>query len=56
MSSKHLTETSKFLSYALRHEPHAIGLQLDAEGWADIDALLAGAAKAGRTLGPGDAP
>jgi len=34
----------------LRHEPHAVGLQLDAEGWVDIDALLAGAAKAGRML------
>ncbi len=50
MSSKLLTETSKFLSYVLRHEPHAIGLQLDAEGWVEIDALLVGATKAGRTL------
>lgn len=34
------TETSKFLSYVLRHEPQAIGLGLDAEGWADIAELI----------------
>ncbi|WP_253391135.1 RNA 2'-phosphotransferase [Pseudomonas citronellolis] len=45
-----LNETSKFLSYILRHEPQAIDLQLDCEGWADIDALIAGAAKYGREL------
>lgn len=36
-------EISKFLSFVLRHEPQAIGLQLDSEGWADIDALLVAA-------------
>lgn len=50
MDSKQLNETSKFLSYVLRHEPQAIGLQLDSEGWADIDSLIAGAAKAGPSL------
>ncbi len=50
MDSKRLNETSKFLSYVLRHEPQAIGLQLDGEGWADIEALIAGAANDGRTL------
>lgn len=50
MDTKQLNETSKFLSYVLRHEPHAIGLQLDSEGWADIESLIAGAAKDGRTL------
>lgn len=49
MSKQH-ADTSKFLSYVLRHEPHAIGLTLDREGWADIDALIAGAQQAGRTL------
>ncbi|SHM58356.1 RNA 2'-phosphotransferase [Phytopseudomonas punonensis] len=43
-------EISKFLSYVLRHEPQAIGLQLDSEGWTDIDALIAGAARSGRSL------
>lgn len=50
MNTKQLNETSKFLSYVLRHEPQAIGLQLDSEGWADIESLIAGAAKDGRTL------
>lgn len=49
MSKQH-TEISKFLSYVLRHEPQAIGLALDREGWADIDALIAGARQSGRTL------
>ncbi len=34
------TKQSKFLSYVLRHKPEAIGLELDAEGWADIDELI----------------
>ena len=39
--SKQYTDTSKFLSYVLRHEPQAIGLTLNQEGWADIAALIA---------------
>lgn len=31
---------SKFLSLILRHEPHRIGVTLDAAGWVDIDKLL----------------
>lgn len=50
MDTKRLNETSKFLSYVLRHEPQAIGLQLDSEGWADIESLIAGAAEDGRPL------
>ena len=50
---KLLTDTSKFLSYVLRHEPHAIGLSLDHEGWADVDALIAAAAQHGRMLDRG---
>ncbi|UEL25740.1 RNA 2'-phosphotransferase [Pseudomonas fluorescens] len=50
MNSKQLNEVSKFLSYVLRHEPQSIGLQLDMEGWAEIDFLIAGAAKEGRIL------
>ena len=50
MSKKLLDETSKFLSYVLRHEPQAIGLTLDSEGWANIEALISGAARDGRTL------
>ena len=50
MSSTRLIETSKFLSYVLRHEPQAIGLVLDSEGWGDIEALIAGAMRQGRAL------
>lgn len=38
---------SKRLSHALRHDPAEYGLQLDAEGWASLDALLAAPAFAG---------
>jgi len=48
--SKQFTDISKFLSYVLRHEPDAIGLTLDSEGWADVDALIAGAKLANRDL------
>ncbi|AUZ48980.1 RNA 2'-phosphotransferase [Pseudomonas orientalis] len=50
MNSKQLNDVSKFLSYVLRHEPQTIGLQLDAEGWAEIDFLIAGAASKGHIL------
>lgn len=50
MSNNRLVEASKFLSYVLRHEPQAIGLVLDGEGWGDIEALIAGAAQQGRGL------
>ena len=43
-------DASKFIAYVLRHAPESIGLRLDAEGWADIDALVAGAVAAGRVL------
>lgn len=47
MNRKTLDDTSKFLSYVLRHQPEAIGLTLDGEGWADIDALIAGSGSHG---------
>ena len=39
-NDKELAETSKFLSFVLRHKPEAIGIVLDREGWADIDKLI----------------
>ena len=33
-------QLSKFLSFVLRHEPDAIGLTLDPQGWAGIDELI----------------
>jgi len=44
------TSTSKFLSWVLRHQPAAIGLVLDEQGWVAIDALLAAAAAHGRAI------
>ena len=44
------SDVSKFLSYVLRHQPDAIGISLDREGWADIDALIAATAKVGKPL------
>ena len=44
------TRLSRFLSKILRHEPALAGLAVDAHGWADVDALLAGAARAGHPM------
>ncbi len=35
------TQISKFLSLVLRHKPQEINLQLDENGWADTDELIA---------------
>jgi len=48
--SKKLEHTSKFLSLVLRHKPDAIGLALDAEGWADIGQLISLAGATGTAL------
>ncbi|MBB4817316.1 RNA 2'-phosphotransferase [Pseudomonas sp. TUM22785] len=50
MSNGPDVEISRFLSFVLRHKPEAIGLQLDSEGWADIEALITGAARTGKAL------
>jgi putative RNA 2'-phosphotransferase len=36
------TNGGKFLSFVLRHGPEKIGLQLDTDGWANINDLIAG--------------
>ena len=41
------TQLSKFLSLVLRHKPDAIGLELDSQGWADIEQLIDKAHAAG---------
>ncbi|MEO0470420.1 MAG: RNA 2'-phosphotransferase [Bacteroidota bacterium] len=40
--------TSRFLSLVLRHKPETINLQLDPQGWVDVDVLLGKLAAAGR--------
>ena len=50
MDEKQRTRTSKFLSLVLRHEPHRIGLQLDANGWASVEELLSSSRRHGVPL------
>lgn len=35
-----MKQASKFLSYVLRHEPEAVGLRLDDQGWGSIEDLV----------------
>jgi len=42
-----LIKISRFLSLVLRHRPQEIGLKLDAEGWLEIDDVIAGAKRRG---------
>ncbi|MEM7559850.1 MAG: RNA 2'-phosphotransferase [Planctomycetota bacterium] len=42
--------TSKFLSLVLRHQPEVIDVVLDAEGWLEIDLLIANANARGKQL------
>jgi len=50
MTDHSITKTSKFLSLILRHAPETIGLALDANGWAEVDQLLAQAASHGYAI------
>jgi putative RNA 2'-phosphotransferase len=45
-----LVKVSKFLSLILRHQPEAIGITLDENGWAEIDVLIDLANKKGKRL------
>ena len=45
-----LTNTSKFLSLVLRHQPELIGIALDKNGWVDINVLLEAANQFGREI------
>ena len=40
MNDSQKKKTSKFLSYVLRHHPELIGLNLDENGWADVEELI----------------
>lgn len=50
MSNKSDTKISKFLSLVLRHQPEVAGLELDENGWVDIDTLIEGCKKAGNSI------
>lgn len=45
-----LVETSKFLSFILRHKPETIGLKLSDSGWVKIEDLIDAARKNGRMI------
>jgi putative RNA 2'-phosphotransferase len=45
-----LVRTSRFLSKVLRHAPEPVGLALDGAGWAEVDALIEVAGRAGVAL------
>jgi putative RNA 2'-phosphotransferase len=40
INKKQLTHISKFLSLVLRHKPETIGIQLDKNGWIDVEELI----------------
>jgi len=48
--NRRLIKTSKFLSLVLRHRPDRAGIELDAEGWVDVDHLIEGANRRGSGL------
>lgn len=45
-------EISKFLSLVLRHKPETIGIELDENGWTDIDFLIEKSTHAGMEITP----
>ncbi len=45
MTEQNKKRIGKFLSLVLRHEPQKIGIELDENGWADIDELIEKCAK-----------
>jgi len=40
IDEKKIISISKFLSLVLRHQPETIGIELDQNGWTDVDILL----------------
>src|ERR1700752_5101824 len=40
ISEKQLIHISKFLSLILRHKPETIGIELDENGWTDVETLI----------------
>ena len=47
--NKRLTKISKYMSFILRHDPESIGLKLDPERWASVDALVKNANSNGKS-------
>jgi putative RNA 2'-phosphotransferase len=41
MDDRRLVKVSKYLSRHLRHDPQRLGIELNEQGWVDVDVLLA---------------
>jgi putative RNA 2'-phosphotransferase len=54
MTRKAEIKISKFLSLILRHKPETIGVQLDENGWLEVEVLLQQLAAKGRPLSKKD--
>jgi putative RNA 2'-phosphotransferase len=52
MNEKTAKSVSKFLSLVLRHSPETINLELDENGWADVEELITKCFKNGNSLNP----
>lgn len=50
MDNQDLIRHSKFLSLVLRHRPQLIGIELDANGWVDIEELIQKMTAKGRII------
>ena len=50
MNEKEKITISKFMSRILRHQPDSIGITLDENGWADVNALIQGMKKSNRKV------
>ncbi len=51
---KRYTNISKYLSLILRHRPEVVGIELDVQGWVEIEVLLAACAAHGRAISRDD--
>lgn len=49
-ADRRLVELSKWLSWALRHDPTAAGIELNPEGWVPVEQLLSAAECQGRGM------
>lgn len=47
---KNIKNISKFMSLILRHDPGRVGIQLDSEGWVDVDILIKAMNNAGKSV------
>ena len=48
--ANNLVKLGKFISLVLRHSPETIGLELDENGWVDVEDLISSMNKKGRRI------